>query len=67
MKEVEAQASDAGGLPELQTCDAGMLSKLKASALAAIDALLMTDAPLLHPPGLLATAALRSAFKASSI
>ena len=60
-QEVEAQSTESGSLPE---CDAAMLKKLKASALAAIDALLMTDAPLLHPPGLVATAALRSAFKA---
>lgn len=65
LQELESQAAEAS-LPELQQCNAALLSKIKASALAAIDALLMTDAPLLHPPGLVATAALRSACKACS-
>ncbi|KAK9841720.1 hypothetical protein WJX74_010838 [Apatococcus lobatus] len=62
LQELEAQAAESS-LPDLQQCNAALLSKIKASALAAIDALLMTDAPLLHPPGLVATAALRSACK----
>ena len=65
VQELETQAAEAT-LPDMQQCDAAMLPKIKASALAAIDALLMTDAPLLHPPGLVATAALRSACKACS-
>lgn len=65
LQELESQAAEAT-LPGMQQCDAAMLAKIKASALAAIDALLMTDAPLLHPPGLVATAALRSACKARS-
>ena len=63
VQEIEVQSLEPDGLEELQKCDAAMRAKLKASALGAIDALLMTDAPLLHPPGLLAVAALRSAFK----
>eukprot|EP00887_Chlorella_sp_A99_P004352 scaffold15.g4352.t1 len=38
------------------------LAKAKASAYAAADALMLSDAPLLRPPGQLALAALRSAF-----
>ena len=40
--------------------------RVRAKALAAIDALMLTDAPLLYPPGQLALAALRSALKSVS-
>jgi hypothetical protein len=51
------------GLDEpLQNLTAEVLSKAKAAARAAIDALMLTDAPLIFPPGQLALAAMRSGF-----
>lgn len=61
MQDVEAlqsneQASGEGSNEE-------WLKKVKSKALSAIDALMLTDAPLLFPPGQLALAALRSGLK----
>ena len=55
-----AAAGSAG--PELSNLGTGQLQQAKASAYAAVDALMLTDAPLLHSPGQLALAATRSAF-----
>lgn len=57
-----------GGFPtDPATLDAGLLAlseeefgKVKGRAYAAVDALMLTDAPLLHTPGQLALAACRS-------
>ena len=49
-----------------KTEDSQQLSRVRAKSLAAIDALMLTDAPLLFPPGQLALAALRSGMKAVS-
>lgn len=53
------QASEDGKAEESQ-----QLSRVRAKSLAAVDALMLTDAPLLFPPGQLALAALRSGMKA---
>lgn len=60
--------------PELQQAsregkleDGKQLSQIRAKSLAAIDALMLTDAPLVFPPGQLALAALRSGMKTVSI
>lgn len=46
--------------------DGQQLGRVRAKSLAAIDALMLTDAPLLFPPGQLALASLRSGMKAVS-
>lgn len=52
--------------PGLKAIDGGRLALVKAKAGAAADVLMLTDAPLLFPPGQLALAALRSAMKSVS-
>lgn len=66
MQDIRSTTSNAA---EASTFDEGLagltdeqLAKVKASAYAAADALMLTDAPLLRPPGQLALAAVRSAF-----
>ena len=55
------QASEDG-----KPVDSQQLGQVRAKSLAAVDALMLTDAPLLFPPGQLALAALRSGMKAVS-
>lgn len=58
----ECQAE--GGIldAELQALSAGALKQARGAAHAAVDALMLSDAPLLFPPGQLALAAMRSGF-----
>lgn len=42
-------------------------SRARGSATSAVDALMLSDAPLLHPPGQLALAALKSGFRACNL
>ena len=51
-----------GGLldPALQEVGGESLAQARAAARAAVDALMLTDAPLIFPPGQLALAAMRS-------
>lgn len=48
--------------PGLAGLDEGLLARARAAAYAAADTLMLSDAPLLHAPGRLALAAVRSAF-----
>lgn len=59
----ELQQSSSEGKLE----DGKQLSQIRAKSLAAIDALMLTDAPLIFPPGQLALAALRSGMKTSGL
>jgi hypothetical protein len=59
----ELQQSSSEGKLE----DGKQLSQIRAKSLAAIDALMLTDAPLIFPPGQLALAALRSGMKTVSL
>ena len=47
----------------LQNVDSPTMLKAQAAAFAAVDALMLTDAPLLYSPSLLALAALRAGFR----
>lgn len=47
----------------LQKLDSSTLLKAQRAACAAVDALMLTDAPLLYSPSLLALAALRAGFR----
>ncbi|KAL4428152.1 hypothetical protein ABPG75_002241 [Micractinium tetrahymenae] len=58
----EAAAAAAGLDPGMAALDELQLGKARAVAYSATDALLLSDAPLLHAPGRLALAALRSGF-----
>lgn len=73
IKDAAAAAAEGGGdgdaVAAAAGLDAGMaglseeqVSKAKQAAMSAADALMMSDAPLLHTPGRLALAALRSGF-----
>lgn len=53
--------------PPLLSAPSEALSAAHAKARAAVDVLMLTDAPLLYPPGLLAVAALRSGFRSVSL
>lgn len=58
-----AAAEAAAGLdPGMAALSAEQLDKARAGAYSAADALMLSDAPLLHTPGRLALAALRSGF-----
>ncbi|KAK9809925.1 hypothetical protein WJX72_001822 [[Myrmecia] bisecta] len=58
-----------GGCPDaqLQKAEAAHITKAKQAAKAAVDALMLTDAPLLFSPGQIALAALRSGFRAAEL
>lgn len=58
----EAAASGAGLDPGMAALDEQQLGRARAVAYSAADALLLSDAPLLHAPGRLAMAAVRSGF-----
>lgn len=53
--------------PPLLSAPSEALSAAHTKARAAVDVLMLTDAPLLYPPGLLAVAALRSGFRSVSL
>eukprot|EP00873_Tetraselmis_striata_P016427 jgi/Tetstr1/436691/TSEL_025486.t1 len=56
-----------GGAPEaLLEGGAPRLAEARSAAMSAIDALQLSDAPLLHPPGLLALAAMRNGLRVVS-
>ena len=57
----KADAGEAGEV--LHRLDAAGISKARGAAQAALDALMLTDAPLLYSPSLLALAALRAGFR----
>ncbi len=47
----------------LRKLDAAGINKARGAAQAALDALMLTDAPLIHSPSLIALAALRAGFR----
>lgn len=49
--------------PALSKLDTGSMNKARGAAQAALDALMLTDAPLLYSPSVVALAALRSGFR----
>lgn len=65
IQDLEDCQSDAGcGLDDsLRSLDAEALAAVRQRAYTAADLLMLTDAPLMYPPGVLALAALRSAFR----
>ena len=61
LQELDACQQQPGVLAEpLQKASKETLVKAAAAAKAAVDTLMLTDAPLLYPPGQLALAAVRS-------
>ncbi|PRW44298.1 Cyclin-H1-1 [Chlorella sorokiniana] len=64
---VAAAAAAAGLDPGMAGLAEPQLDKVRAAAYSAADALMLSDAPLLHTPGRLALAALRSGFGKSGI
>ncbi len=56
------EAQDASSSAALQDITEQQMANAKKAARAAADALMLTDAPLLFPPGQLALAAMRSGF-----
>lgn len=64
MQDLSAWKADAANADEaLHKLDAAGMSKARGAAQAALDALMLTDAPLLYSPSLLALAALRAGFR----
>lgn len=64
MQDLSAWKADAAKADEaLHKLDAAGMSKARGAAQAALDALMLTDAPLLYSPSLLALAALRAGFR----
>jgi len=53
--------------PGLLSAPSDSLSAAHAKGRAAVDVLMLTDAPLLYPPGALAAAALRSGFRSANL
>lgn len=53
--------------PPLLSAPSETLSAAHAKARAAVDVLMLTDAPLMYPPGALAVAALRSGFRSVNL
>ena len=64
MQDLSAWKADAANADEaLRKLDAAGMSKARGAAQAALDALMLTDAPLLYSPSLVALAALRAGFR----
>ena len=64
MQDLSIWKADAANTDEaLRKLDAAGMSKAKGAAQAALDALMLTDAPLLYSPSLVALAALRAGFR----
>lgn len=57
------KANAANADEALRRLDAAGISKARGAAQAALDALMLTDAPLLYSPSLVALAALRAGFR----
>ena len=64
MQDLSARKASAANADEaLRKLDAAGMSKARGAAQAALDALMLTDAPLLYSPSLVALAALRAGFR----
>jgi len=67
-RKASAQGAGSSGLePDLAAAPDDTVAQCRAKATGAVDALMLTDAPLLYPPGQLALAALRSGLRARGL